>query len=129
MIVNNNSMSFLVLSSDVPTHVTSGLLIFQGGRTPSITSAGPASTKDQQHEIGQILYEMHYWRRVLLPGDAAEAAGLTRRTYNLDIDNEPDIQCQEPVTELLEPIRLPYSLLASLIVCLSLLFLLKLLVN
>jgi hypothetical protein len=29
---------------------------------------------------------------MLLPGDAAEAAGLTRRTYNVDIDNVSDTE-------------------------------------
>jgi hypothetical protein len=47
---------------------------------------------EQQHEIGLILYETPYWRRMLLPGDAAEAAGLTRRTFDIDTDNEPDTE-------------------------------------
>jgi hypothetical protein len=52
---------------------------------------------------------------MLLPGDVAEAAGLTRHSYDIDIDNEPDTKgwCQGPVAELLEPIQLPYRLIAS----------------
>jgi hypothetical protein len=35
-------------------------------------------TKDPQHKVGRILFDTPYWRDMLLPGDAAEAAGLTR---------------------------------------------------
>jgi hypothetical protein len=31
-----------------------------------------------------------YWRSVLLPGDAAEAAGLTRHIYDADLDHESE---------------------------------------
>jgi hypothetical protein len=48
----------------------------------------------EQCVIGKILNNMHYWRSVLLPGDAAEAAGLTCRTNDADLDNE-----SEPDTE------------------------------
>jgi hypothetical protein len=44
----------------------------------------------EQHVIGKILNKTHYWRNVLLPGDAAEAAGLTRRIYDADLDNESE---------------------------------------
>jgi hypothetical protein len=47
-------------------------------------------TKNQQHDVGRILFESPYWRDMSLPGDAAEAAGLTCRTYNVDIDNVSD---------------------------------------
>jgi hypothetical protein len=40
--------------------------------------------------IGKIFNNTHYWRSVLLPGDAAEAAGLTCRTYDADLDNESE---------------------------------------
>jgi hypothetical protein len=59
------------------------LLIFFDGRIPSLTSV-----------IGKILNNTHSWRSVLLPGDAAEAAGLTCCTYDADFDNE-----SEPDTE------------------------------
>jgi hypothetical protein len=42
----------------------------------------------EQHVIGKILNKTHYWRSVLLPGYAAEAAGLTRRIYDADLDNK-----------------------------------------
>jgi hypothetical protein len=44
--------------------------------------------------LGKILNNTQYWRSVLLPGDAAEAAGLTRCIYDTDLDNE-----SEPDTE------------------------------
>jgi hypothetical protein len=44
----------------------------------------------KQRIVGQILNNTHYWRVMLLPGDAASAAGLTRRQYNADIPYESD---------------------------------------
>jgi hypothetical protein len=37
----------------------------------------------EQHVLGKILNIKHYWRYVILPGDAAKAAGLTRRIMML----------------------------------------------
>jgi hypothetical protein len=39
----------------------------------------------KQHIVGQILNNMQYWRGMLLPGDAAFAAGLICRQYDADI--------------------------------------------
>jgi hypothetical protein len=41
----------------------------------------------EQHVIGKILNNTHYWRSVLLPEDDAEAARLTRRIYDVDLDH------------------------------------------
>jgi hypothetical protein len=46
--------------------------------------------KEQHHEIGLILYKTPYWRRMLLPGDAAEVADLTCRAYDIHTYNEPN---------------------------------------
>ena len=35
---------------------------------------------------------MPFWREMLLSGDAAEAAGLTRRSYDVDTDNVSDTE-------------------------------------
>jgi hypothetical protein len=88
LIVNNSSMLSLVSSLGAPTWA------------PDIPKwAYPINherwfhfTKDQQHEIGRILYETPYCHPMLLPGNATEAAGVTRHTYDIDTDNEPDTE-------------------------------------
>jgi hypothetical protein len=73
--------------------------------------------RGEQYFIGQILNSMHYWRGVLLPGDAAFADGLPRHIYVADVDIESytdlDWWCQDLATKI-EPSQLPYQLIASL---------------
>jgi hypothetical protein len=46
--------------------------------------------RGEQYVVGHILNNTHYWRGVLLPGDADFAAGLPRHVYDADVDNESD---------------------------------------